>query len=454
MGRRFADSDEVFSFLLGFVNVEKGQKTEFKLDRMGELCGILGDPQGACPSFHIAGSKGKGSVSTMIARVLEAAGFRTGLYTSPHLLRWKERISLAGEEMPEELILAAMDEVHPLVAGKGPADFAGGELPTYFELTTLVAFCAFRLAGCERIVVETGLGGRLDSTNVLPSAASVITAIELEHTEWLGDTIPRIAFEKAGIIKPGKPCYLSRQRPEARLVFEEACAERGSPLRRSDSLVRVEDVAIDRSGTSATIGFPGHAAFAGRLGPRSTDARGLRLRTPLIGAVQAENMALAALAAVETEERVDGAALERGLASASLPARFQILAGEPPLVLDGAHTPDSVRLCLDSFEALFPGPKALLFGCAHDKHHAEMAAILAPRFERIRVTRPGDFKLSDPKAVHASFRALFPGASLVEDTKEAALAARREAVELGLPLLVTGSFYLCAEVLKLLSSKA
>lgn len=438
--RRFAGSDGIFDYLMRFVNVEKGQKTEFKLDRMRSLCAALGDPQEAYATLHVAGSKGKGSVSAMAARVLEAAGRRTGLYTSPHLLRWKERISLAGDELPEGLLLDSMDELLPLVEGKTAADFVGGELPTYFELTTLVGFLAFRRAGCDAAVIETGLGGRLDSTNVVESRASAITPIELEHTEWLGDTIQKIAYEKAGIIKPGRPCCLSRQRPEAREVFVRACEERESPLLEVPELVRIEDLAVDRTGTRAKLVFTRGKPFA----------RPLEARTPLLGAVQAENMALALLAAAEIEPGLSPEAALEGLRRASLPARFEIISREPPVVLDGAHTPASARLCLETFESLFPGPKALLFACAVDKHHEELAAILASRFDSVIVTRPGTFKQSDPAAAFASFASRNGASRLIEDTALAVRTAREEAAAAGLPLLVTGSFYLCSEASALL----
>jgi dihydrofolate synthase/folylpolyglutamate synthase len=438
MAQRFADSDELYTFLLGFVNVERGQKTVFKLDRMRYLCESLGDPQGAYRTIHVAGSKGKGSVSAMIARALQASGRRVGLYTSPHLLRWKERMSLAGDEMPEEIVLAAAAEVLPLMEGKGPTDFPGGELPTYFELTTLIAFCAFRLAGCDSAVVETGLGGRLDSTNVLPSEASVITPIELEHTEWLGDTIPLIAAEKAGIVKPGKPCFLSRQRDEAREVFARTCADRGSPLREAPVLARAGEVSIGPGGTTARISFAPSSPMGARF------PGGIGARTPMIGAIQAENMALALLAAGETEASLGPEEAARGLARAFLPARFQILSRAPPVILDGAHTPASIGLALESLETLFPGPKALLFACAEDKRHKEMAAALAPKFERITLTRPGAFKRGDLAALASSFVEAGASFRATEDHVEAIARAREEAAALGLPLLVTGSFYLCS----------
>jgi dihydrofolate synthase / folylpolyglutamate synthase len=449
MPRRFGDLDELYSRLLESVNVERGQRTELKLDRMLGLCSALGDPQSACPAIHVAGSKGKGSVSIMIARTLEAAGFRTGLYTSPHFIAWKERISLAGDEMPDGLLLDAAEEVFAAVesceAG-GPGGEAGGEAPTFFELTTLIAFCAFRAAGCERVVLETGLGGRLDSTNVVDPVASVITPIELEHTEWLGDSIESIAFEKAGIVKPGRPCYLGRLRPEARVVLAGAARERGSPLRDAASLVGISEVEVAPAGTSAMLSFSALSSLAERF------PAGLRVSTPLVGAIQAENMALAFLAAAESEPRV-GPDAAAGLRRSFLPARFQVLPLVPPVVLDGAHTPDSVAIALDSFRRLFPGGGALLFGCAEDKKHGRMAEVLAPAFDRITLTRPGAFKASDLGAVEASFRDAGAEPRADPDFASAIGRARSEAAALGVPLLVTGSFYLCAEALKTLSAK-
>jgi len=444
MSALFADTDVVYDRLLDFVNVEKGQKTEFKLDRMLFLCERLGDPQGSFRSVHVAGSKGKGSVSAMISRILEAEGHKVGLYTSPHLIRWKERISLAGDEVQEEALVASAEEVFDEIEGKAGSDFPGDELPTYFELTTLIAFCAFRRLGCDDAVIETGLGGRLDSTNVVQPAASVITPIELEHTEWLGDTIPQIAAEKAGIIKAGKPCYLSRQRPEAREVFVRKAAETGSALREAPSLSSVESLSLDASGTRARVSFSSGSPLSRRF------PGGVEAHSPMIGRIQAENMALALLAAGELDAGLTRDQATEGLKKAFLPARFQVLRLEPPLVIDGAHTPDSTRLALEDFDSLFGrnGPAVLLFACASDKKAAEMAAILAPRFDRIILTRPGLFKKADLRSLESGFSLAGASFRTIEDHEAAIAAALAESRRLSVPLLATGSFYLCAEVVK------
>ncbi len=443
----FRDSEAVFEFLLGFVNLEKGQATELKLDRMRNLALAMDSPELAYPSIHVAGSKGKGSVSMMISRILEASGWKVGLYTSPHILRWKERISLAGEEMPEALILEAAERVAALVDGKTPSDFEGNELPTYFELSTLLAFEAFRLAGCDIAVIETGLGGRFDSTNIVEPLVSVITPIELEHTEWLGDTVAKIAFEKAGIIKAGKPVAIANQVPEADQVFARIAAERGSSLHRFGDCLRVLSVELSRSGTTACL----EAFGCPWLGERS-------YTTPLIGEVQAANMGLALLAtslALEGlgERALEDTAARKGLAKARLPARFELLCESPPLVVDGAHTPVSVGHGLAAFTKLFPGPAILLFACAKDKKHGQMARILAPHFRDIVITTPGTFKQSDPAEVYQSFRVEEPATRLVTDTSGAFAECLALSRERKLPLFVTGSFYLAAEVMRAFSGR-
>lgn len=439
---RFSSSDEVFEYLLGYVNVEKGQATVFKLDRMQYLAEKLGNPHMGRLTIHVAGSKGKGSVSTMCANILSAAGLKVGLYTSPHLLRWKERIAFPDKDISEEVLISAMEEIIPLIEGKTSQDFPGDELPTYFELTTLVAFCAFRALGCDAQVIETGLGGRLDSTNIVDPDVSVITPIELEHTQFLGDTIAKIAFEKAGIMKPGKPVCISRQKDEAMKVFEAKAAEMGGRLYKLGEDIEAMDVQVDTGGTSCGLVRVGASDCA--LAAILPSGR-LEVACPMIGAIQAQNMALAALASACAAPGIKAAAITEGLARSRLPARFELVSSQPAIVLDGAHTPESSRLTLLTMQTLFPGPKVLLFACAYDKRHAEMAKILAPNFDAIIVTKPGTFKMSDPESVFKSFSELRPDTTLERDTSAAIVKAVAEAGTRNAALLVTGSFYLCSE---------
>lgn len=446
----FSSSDDIFEFLMGFVNVEKGQKTEFKLDRMLYLASLLGNPHMGRKTIHVAGSKGKGSVSAMCANILARAGFGTGLYTSPHLLRWKERISFADKEMPEKTLITAMEEILPLIEEKNPSDFPGGELPTYFELTTLVAFCAFRRSGCTAQVIETGLGGRLDSTNIVDPDVSVITPIELEHTQYLGDTIEKIAGEKAGIIKEHKPVCIAVQKSEAFRVFRSAADLRHSPFFSIEEAAEISDIRIGADGTDCTI-----RATSARSSPlsRALPEQGLSVHSPMIGRIQAYNMALAIMATSCAVPDLAPQAVAEGLAAARLPARFELVCKDPSIVLDGAHTPESITLTMDTMASLYGGEKVLLFACAYDKKHEEMARILAPHFGAIVVTKPGTFKQSSPEAVFESFKAIKSDAELIPDTHAAIVRATSLASARNAALLVTGSFYLCAEAKTILASR-
>ncbi|MDR2182073.1 MAG: hypothetical protein LBN92_05270, partial [Treponema sp.] len=227
---RFTRSGEVYRWIADFANLERGMGgrpgEHFKLDRMRQLARLAGHPENSAPVIHVAGSKGKGSVTAMIAAILDKAGMKTARYLSPHVSSWRERIGSAGGAFPEEVYVAAGNELREIEAARrngaerpafGPAKHggadggyagAGGE-PTFFELATLYFFLCARTAGAEIMAVETGLGGRLDATNIVDPLASVITLIETEHTEYLGNTPEQIAGEKAGIIKRGKPLFLA-----------------------------------------------------------------------------------------------------------------------------------------------------------------------------------------------------------------------------------------------------
>lgn len=428
-----------------FVNVEKGQATEFKLDRMRWMAEQLGNPHLGRMTVHVAGSKGKGSVATLIARAIQASGMRTGLYTSPHIMSWKERMTEAGGEIPDSIIIGAAEEVFGLVDGREADFFPGNELPTYFELTTLIAFLTFRRAGFAAQVIEVGLGGRLDSTNIVAPDVAVITPIELEHTQFLGSTIPLIAGEKAGIIKPHIPVCTLQPKPEALAVIGERATALNAPCYVVERDIALTPANISLEGTTVELEAtpttpPGLLRFM--------SASSLRLNTDLVGSVYAGNMALAALALSLLPLDIRAEHIIDGFREVHMPARFEIVSRAPLLVLDGAHTPESIRGILSTFLELSTAPRILLFACAHDKKHQEMARLLSPHFDEIIVTRPGSFKQSDPAAVFASFTNQKPECTLIEDTGDAIARALDRAGEKNANLLVTGSFYLCAEFKK------
>jgi dihydrofolate synthase/folylpolyglutamate synthase len=434
----FSSAGDVFSWLESFSNFEKNAFSlrNFRLDRMDALLEHFDRPHRAYLSLHIAGSKGKGSTAAFLASVLRAAGFRTGLYTSPHLVSYKERISLAGEEIPDEVFMRQGELLRNKIESLDAAGFPGGELPTTFELLSCLGFLVFRYLGCEWVVLETGMGGRLDATNVTLPRAVILTPIELEHTEYLGSTIAAIAGEKAGIIKPGIPVFASPQTPEALSVFREQAARKGCRLSYLPEYFENVTSHTDSGGAQVRM-LP-----AGGKEP-------LHLRLRLRGEVQAENAALAFLVIRDVLPQIPEELVLRGLEEADIPGRFQKLEDSPPVFVDGSHTPLSVTRLLHSFREIYPRPDTLILGIVGGKRQEEIAAILCPAFRRVIVTTPGTFKASDPRGLHEICRAYNANASLIPSPAEAFAEAKRSLPDSGGSILITGSFYLAGEILKL-----
>jgi dihydrofolate synthase/folylpolyglutamate synthase len=450
----FLSSAEVFVWLEKFINLERGQKPRsFRLDRMEFLTELAGHPERCAPSIHIAGSKGKGSVTGMAAAILTAAGFRTARYMSPHVIDIRERVCLGDSYFCEEVYSEAGNELCELAEVRLPAAINSqlpaamlfdpasdnGCEPTFWELLTLYFFLCAKHGKCDFIVAETGMGGRLDSTNVLDPLVSVITLIELEHTNFLGDTIAEVAGEKAGIIKQGKPLILAKQSDEALEVFRKKTHEKNSPLYYFPETAKISDVKIHPGGTDFTLSFT-QPLFSAPLS----------LSIPVPGKVQAENAALA-IAAVKTAlPEISENDIRRGLGNLNIPARFEKIAKEPPFIIDGAHTPESLALCIETFCSLYGEGGILIFGCAADKDAAAMAKIASPHFAKIIITTPGAFKISNPETVYKAFvqQAGQEKALFVKDTQQAVEQAVKHAHEKKLPVLGTGSFYLVSEIRK------
>ncbi|MDR2924332.1 MAG: bifunctional folylpolyglutamate synthase/dihydrofolate synthase [Treponema sp.] len=437
----FSSSAEVFSWLSRFINYESGlpPAKSFRLDRMEHMAEIAGHPERCAPCVHIAGSKGKGSVTSMTASILEAAGLRTARYMSPHISDFRERISMGGSFFDEQVYCAAGEELADLAENKIPAakislfDPANeeGEAPTFFELLTLYFFLCARYGGCDAMVVETGMGGRLDCTNVVDPAVSVITLIELEHMAILGKTISEIAGEKAGIIKAGRPVVLAKQPADALEVFRRKAAEKNSPLFYFPQLAEINNLNVHTGGTDFSLAFH-----------KENNAQ--EFSVPIPGAIQAENAGLAILALKIFDKNINNDVIRRGLSRARIPARFEKIADNPPVIIDGAHTPESASLCAGTFCSLYGEGGILLFGCAADKDAAAMARLLLPHFSQIIITMPGTFRISAPEKVYSAFAS--DKTTLVKDTAEAIRKTLELSREKNLPVLCTGSFYLASVV--------
>ena len=440
MKRELDTPEDVFAWTESFTNLEKGtlpyDKRNYRLDRMRHLLGLFDDPDAGLRIIHVAGTKGKGSTSALLASILDAAGHRTGLYTSPHVTNAFERIAIAGEQPRPDLLVRIGQEARAVVDSLPQDGMPGHFAPTTFELYTLLAFLYFREAGCEEAVIETGIGGRLDATNIVMSEAAVITPLDLEHMDVLGDTIEQIAFEKAGIFKPGAPAFSGFQPPAGKRVLRDTASSRGSPITFLDEELESLATTLDARGTSLRLHLRGDSPVDFRLS--------------LLGEFQAENAALACLTLRRTRPEIPLQSYRDGLLAASLPGRMEVMGANPPVVLDGAHTPLAVSRLMDSFDRIFPGEAVLVFGSVAGKRPREMASILAHRFPLIVISTPGTFKESDPEQVFEIFRGLNPG-TVLEKMPDAALKRARRESGGTRPILVTGSFYMVAEIRRLLT---
>ncbi|MDR1929711.1 MAG: tetrahydrofolate synthase, partial [Treponema sp.] len=333
--------------------------------------------------------------------------------------------------------------------------------PTFFELMTLYFFLCARRERWDVMVVETGLGGRLDATNIVDPLVSLISLIELEHTEYLGATIEEVAAEKAGIITEGRPVIIAAQEPAVLAVLRKRAGEKAAPLYYLPEEVEILNTKVDRGGTSFLLREPGEAPGSpgkrrenqGKFlpPPAENPDGGLPCRVPMPGAVQGRNAALAAAAARLAFPETDGDAIRRGLERTALPARFERLRCPVPFIVDGAHTPASVSLCVESFRALYGGGGILLFGCAAGKDEAAMSELLVPHFKVILITGTGSFRASSPERAYGAFLKAAgssggPSIKLIRETGPAIARALELAAAKQLPVLGTGSFYLAAEI--------
>jgi len=352
---------------------------ELKLDRMRELLHRLGSPEQALRIVHIAGTKGKGSVAAFLSSVLQKAGHRTGLFTSPHLTRVEERVQVDGQPIPPDQLVKHMRSIERVTASLEGSALGS---PTFFEIVTALGFLHFAEQSVDVAVVEVGLGGRFDSTNVCDPLLSVITSIAFDHTQQLGNTLAAIAFQKAGIIKPGRPVVSGVAEAEPREVIERIATERGAPLRQ---------VGVDFQ----TRHLPGRLTPTGwiptRVRVESRETRWPEFTLGLLGGHQAANAAVV-LACIE-ELRSQGWAISDeavadGLRYVSWPARMEVLATRPIVIVDSAHNVASCSALVQTLEESFTVQRRyLVLGVSRDKDLAGMVKVLVPYFDAAFMTR-------------------------------------------------------------------
>ena len=441
-----------------YLNFEKHpQKNIFWLETMQFFCQKLNNPQNSSKSIHIAGSKGKGSLSAFVSSILEEAGYKTGLYTSPHILDFAERIKSAHDFLSSDIYKKSAKELEKAVRSVKDEDLPAQRAITWFELVTLYAFLCFKNYGADWSVYEVGLGGRLDATNVIRPEVCCITSLELEHTEYLGNTIEEIAREKGGIIKEGVPIVLFEQtfsHGQAKEVIEKIAREKNAPF------IYMPDVisSIDKSYFQDEKG----RIFMQAKITSPLFSRPLKASLQLLGDIQLKNAAMAAVAVKTAMPEISEEIIERGLEKAFLPARFEIISPVPQfsnipyLIIDGAHTVKSISFLLDTLQDISFDKGALLFGCAADKDVEDMAKELYPHFDHITLTKPGNVKQSDLERMIKAFESAKIGEKSVEsgeDFEDMIQKSFSKANEKKRALVVTGSFYLAAEVKKFLQEK-
>lgn len=425
--------DYLYSFVdYSLKHASELAKADFNLERMFSLMAELGNPQQSYPVIHVAGTKGKGSTSALCAAALQAAEYRVGLYTSPHLIDYSERIQVNAQAIPHVDLADLVEEIKPAVS----------RIPylTTFEITTALGFLYFARQKVDVGVVEVGLGGRLDATNVVLPTVSVITTLSYDHMLVLGDTLAKIAFEKAGIIKPGHPVVSAPQKPEALEILEKVSAENNAPLKLvgRDLNFAVLDNTLD--GQTVKV--------------QSTNQDSIVFRLPLLGGHQAVNAAVAYAALQYSGLKVTDSAIQKGFSQVHWPARFEIVRREPPVIFDSAHNQDSFARLNETLELHFPGrPVYLIFGASEDKNIPGMFTELKNKIKTLFITRSAHPRALEPEQIgHLADEAKLPHETVIPVS-----AALERALELsqkdGSIVLSAGSMFVTAEVMQAWQSR-
>jgi dihydrofolate synthase/folylpolyglutamate synthase len=453
---RFADFDAAFRWLSAGTNYEtmatqRYDERTYGLSRVEALLEEAGRPDLAYDVVQVVGTKGKGSTAACLASILRATGRRVGLYTSPHLVDPRERILIDEHSAPDRLVVDALERLVPLVeAARGR-----GEAPTFFEIHTAAALLTFRAAGCDSVVLEAGMGGRLDATTAARAGCKVLTSVSLDHTRQLGRTRTAIAREKASVARKGVPLVCGeRSTTRVGRVVSRTCAAAGAPLIAigRDFDVGRARTAFDR-GTGAS-----RTSFDLRLGRRSRTASLTDLEVPLLGVHQARNAALAAVAALVarwSDEPPTADHVRRGLASVRLAARLQLVvppATEPmraPLFVDGAHNPASLRALARTIRDAVPHRRAVfVVGMAADKDVAGSLRALHGVASLVVATTSGHPRAVPPADLARLARSIGLRATAADDIESAVRLASRRSGPRDV-VVVTGSLYLCGAFLRL-----
>jgi dihydrofolate synthase/folylpolyglutamate synthase len=401
----------------------------FDLGRMRNLAHFMGDPQEAYPIIHVAGTKGKGSVSALCASALHVAGYRVGLYTSPHLDDFAERIQLDGEPIPHAELVRLVEEQRTVLETI--------QNITFFEITTALAFLYFAEQKATAAVIEVGLGGRLDATNICKPCVAVITSLSYDHMALLGNTLTEIAGEKAGIIKDNIPVVLSPQKEEARAVVRQVAQQHGA---------RLVELGKDYCFTTLSHTLDGQV-FQVWQSAEVGEVKSTELEIPLLGAHQVENAATA-YAALQVASKQGMALTEKqiqqGFRQVTWPGRFEVLQRDPGLVVDCAHNRDSAEKLRKTVDDYFPGkPVVLIFGASEDKDIEGMLGELLPRVEQVILVKSYHPRAADPEKLMELIQKYGKPVQIILEVPEALDEALKRGAN-GKLVLVTGSIFVAA----------
>ena len=416
-------------------------KADFNLDRMFALMESLGNPQNKYPIIHVAGTKGKGSVSALCASGLKAAGYKAGLYTSPHLLDYVERIQINGEPISHEQLVELVEEIKPYVPKI--------EKLTTFEITTALAFMAFAKYDVNAAVFEVGLGGRLDATNIVTPKVSVITSLSYDHMAVLGNTLALIAGEKAGIIKRGVPVVSSPQKDEALEVLERVAKLENAKLTLVGRDIKFELIESSLEGQKLTVDGAQKSKVEGQLSTVYGPSSFVELQIPLLGLHQVENAATAYTALKVSGIPISDEQIQKGFSQVQWRARFEVARRDPPVIFDSAHNQDSFAKLSETLQTYFPDQMVyLIFGASEDKNIPGMFAELKSKIQKIIITRA-----DHPRALEVEqIQQLAEQAQVKYEAVVPVKSALARALELsskdGSIVLSAGSMFVTAEVMK------
>ncbi|MBN2148178.1 MAG: bifunctional folylpolyglutamate synthase/dihydrofolate synthase [Anaerolineales bacterium] len=436
--------DYIYSFVdYSIQHMSSYQPGQYNLTRMWQFIEALDNPQKRYPIIHVAGTKGKGSVSALCASALQAAGYRAGFYSSPHLDDYAERIQINGHLIPHADLVELVAEIKPKIEDI--------KYLTTFEITTALAFLYFARQNVDVAVIEVGLGGRLDATNVVQPVVSVITSLSYDHQYVLGNTLTEIAGEKAGIIKQGVPVVSAPQMEEARLVIEKVAQEQNAPLALVGRDYLFAPVSHSLDNQSLVVWSPPEqGVFVASVTPDDVEEGDhARLTIPLLGYHQGVNAAVAyaTLQVVRHQGlQVSEAAIREGFAHVSWPGRFEILSRQPPVVVDCAHNRDSALRLRQALDDYFPVlPVVMVFGASEDKDVQGMFKELMPRVESVIAAKSFHPRAMEPQILVDLAHQFGKPAILVRDVADALDEAIRQAGSEAL-VLATGSIFVASGV--------